>query len=252
MTSELFMQYLIDLNEYFKSQSRNIALLLDNAPCHKLPVLSNIKCIFLPANCTAGTQPLDAGIIKNFKYHYRCSVLNHMLCHSVEFNSQGDIVQSINLSHAATWILKSWEAVSTNAIVNCFRSCGITKYNANESTLPETEIVHNELEIIDNSDIQFDEGQIITCEEEDSNWEKNILMGIYVENSKEIANDDEDEVPIKPNLKQLAEACNIISTYILLSDFDGLDIVSKLDKILNDAALVAYKQKKITSYFANI
>ncbi|XP_008181899.1 tigger transposable element-derived protein 6-like [Acyrthosiphon pisum] len=49
-----------------------IILFLDNASSHTdTLILKNIKLIFLPPNTTSICQPLDHGIIKNFKVHYR-------------------------------------------------------------------------------------------------------------------------------------------------------------------------------------
>jgi hypothetical protein len=61
MTSELFRNYLTSFNNAMKSAGRTAILLLDNAPCHPQIELDSVRMIFLPANCTAGTQPLDAG-----------------------------------------------------------------------------------------------------------------------------------------------------------------------------------------------
>ena len=72
-------EYLKNLNNLMLASNRNILLLLDNAPVHPSIELSNVKLVFLPPNTTAGTQPLDAGIIKSFKYHYRKQLLKHML-----------------------------------------------------------------------------------------------------------------------------------------------------------------------------
>jgi len=55
---------------------------MDNATCHPEDIddkLSNIKVIFLPKNTTSRLQPLDAGIIKNFKCHYRAFVIKHVI-----------------------------------------------------------------------------------------------------------------------------------------------------------------------------
>ena len=47
-------------------------LLVDNVSSHNPELkdkFSNIKVVFLPTNTTSRLQPLDAGIIKNFKVH---------------------------------------------------------------------------------------------------------------------------------------------------------------------------------------
>ena len=51
---------------------------------HVLPeeveqVLSNVRVLWLPANCTALIQPLDQGIIHSLKAHYRKLLLRHIL-----------------------------------------------------------------------------------------------------------------------------------------------------------------------------
>ena len=51
-----------------------VLLLMDNAPSHKLEegvVLQCTKIAFLPPNTTTHLQPMDAGIIANFKHHYK-------------------------------------------------------------------------------------------------------------------------------------------------------------------------------------
>jgi len=41
--------------------------------------LSNIKFIYLPANTTSISQPLDGGVIKNFKGNYRRLMVKRLL-----------------------------------------------------------------------------------------------------------------------------------------------------------------------------
>ena len=55
---------------HFKNKKRKVLLFIDNAPSHTESELSNIRLVFLPANTTTITQPLDQGIIKNFKVFF--------------------------------------------------------------------------------------------------------------------------------------------------------------------------------------
>jgi hypothetical protein len=68
---DIFKNYFTIFNRRMANLKRNVVVLLDNASCHK-DVLnySNTTFIFLPANTTAKYQPLDAGIIQNFKVLY--------------------------------------------------------------------------------------------------------------------------------------------------------------------------------------
>lgn len=70
MTTTTMEGILTDLNRRLVRQGRKILLLLDNVTSHD-PLLkekfSNIRFVFLPQNTISRLQPLDAGIIKNFK-----------------------------------------------------------------------------------------------------------------------------------------------------------------------------------------
>ncbi len=61
-------------------ENQKALILLDNVPCHPGMELSNIKLVFLPPN-TIGTQPLDSGIIRNFKVKYYNILLEFLLSH---------------------------------------------------------------------------------------------------------------------------------------------------------------------------
>ncbi len=74
MTGEILDELLSQVNRRLSSSSRYIVLLMDNAGCHPHELkekYSNIKIIFLPPNTTSHLQPLDLGIIHNFKVFYR-------------------------------------------------------------------------------------------------------------------------------------------------------------------------------------
>ena len=62
-----------------KSDGRKIVTALDNYPAHPHVKLENVGLAFLPPNTTSRTQPMDAGVIRNFKLHYRCILASRRL-----------------------------------------------------------------------------------------------------------------------------------------------------------------------------
>ena len=71
MTTDIFNQLL----KYEDSR-----LFLDNFSGHKITTpLTNIKVQFSPANCTSVIQPMDQGIISNFKHFYRLSIIQNII-----------------------------------------------------------------------------------------------------------------------------------------------------------------------------
>ncbi|KAI8516563.1 Pyruvate decarboxylase 2 [Branchiostoma belcheri] len=73
MTGEIF-------REEMGRKGKKICLLLDNCTAHPHDVnLRNIRLIFLPANTTSIIQPLDQGIVRNFKALYRSQLMQRIL-----------------------------------------------------------------------------------------------------------------------------------------------------------------------------
>ena len=140
MNSEIMDIILTKLNRRLVKEKRNILLFLDNVSSHTPDLkdnFSNIRVIFLPVNTTSKLQPLDAGIIKNFKVHYRKSLVKHTLA---QINDSSDVVnassvcKSVNVLLAICWIKQAWDAVSSDTVKNCFRKCGISPITAAEGT----------------------------------------------------------------------------------------------------------------------
>ena len=77
MTQDIFRHWIKTLDNKFRSQNRQILMLLDNASSHlgrqlfddlSQPLkLTNITIRYLPPNTTSHLQPMDQGIINNFK-----------------------------------------------------------------------------------------------------------------------------------------------------------------------------------------
>lgn len=80
MMNDLFKKYLLKFDDDMIKQNRKIILFIDNCSAHNdLPSLKHINAKFLPANTTSKLQPLDAGIIQNFKVFYRKEILHKLL-----------------------------------------------------------------------------------------------------------------------------------------------------------------------------
>lgn len=80
MPREIFTKWIEGVNDEMAKMSLKILLILDNCSAHLVNVRPSNVCVeFLPPNCTLILQPLDLGIIKNVKVHYRRRVLQRIL-----------------------------------------------------------------------------------------------------------------------------------------------------------------------------
>ena len=106
MNTDIIVKILSMLDAKMKSQNRNIILFIDNAPCHLCRDLkgkfSNINVCFLPKNTTSHLQPLNAGIIQNFKVKYRKLLLKFVISRVNDKKTGSEIVKEVD-------ILKSYQ-----------------------------------------------------------------------------------------------------------------------------------------------
>lgn len=204
MTSSLFEDELRRWDQQLQRKSRKILLLVDNCAAHpKLQNLSNIRLEFLPPNCTSEIQPMDQGIIKCLKAHYR----RHFLLRMIRAVDSGEpflftLLDSIKL------IAQSWEEVTASTIKNCFRHAGFRKTN-------------------DTSD---DEDYIPLAE-----------LARAQENDVSIVEDSDWDIPLSEWLKKHTNATNIGDSFEL-DQFISVDDDVITTQPLNDADIVAEVQ----------
>lgn len=138
MTASFFQDWLKWFDR--RMHGRRVWLLLDNASCHELPkcahvttwtggikgaVMNNVNIAFLPANTTSHIQPLDGGIIRAFKAHYR---RDHVRWHLAQLDEIDESLreEKVNLRQAITWISKAWKTnISEQVVQNCWRASGL-------------------------------------------------------------------------------------------------------------------------------
>jgi len=89
MTAALFKDWaenccVPELKTYCRTQNIDFKMLIlvDNAPSHPIyldEISANVKFIFMPPNTTSIIQPMDQGVISNFKCYYLRRTFSHLL-----------------------------------------------------------------------------------------------------------------------------------------------------------------------------
>jgi hypothetical protein len=143
MTSALFSDWLRELNSKMRCAHRKILLFIDNAPSHPDIQLSHIMIRFLPPCLTSAVQPLDQGVINNFKQHYRKFVIQHLVSIAETCPTASDFVQSVTVLDAIRWLVCAWKCVSADTIQKCFRRAGFIKFNDDNQAQDDLSLVSN-------------------------------------------------------------------------------------------------------------
>ncbi|KZO92661.1 DDE-domain-containing protein, partial [Calocera viscosa TUFC12733] len=126
MKSDIFEAYLTEFDEYQKELDRHALLLVDGFSAHKINAskFTNVRVEIFPANMTSHIQPLDQGIIRCFKAHYR----SRFILRAVEREMAGIEIQhmyDINQLEVMELAEEAWWKVSDETIRNCWRHSGI-------------------------------------------------------------------------------------------------------------------------------
>jgi len=99
MIGTIFLEYLQKFNAKMQIKNRKALILLNNIPYHLKMELFNVKLVFLPPNTIARTQPLDSGIIRNFKVKYHKMFFEFLLSHE-DMIALADAIKKVNVGDA--------------------------------------------------------------------------------------------------------------------------------------------------------
>jgi hypothetical protein len=106
-------------------QNRHVCLLLDNFSGHYIDYEpTNVKMVYFAPNLTPWVQPLDAGIIRCFKAHYRKRFCKNAL--QRDELGEADIYK-INLLQVLQMAAAAWDDVTPKTIENCWNHAGIQR-----------------------------------------------------------------------------------------------------------------------------
>ena len=122
MDRVLFEEWVRDLNKKFQAEGRKVALIIDNCQAHPIiNNLSHVKLVFLRPNTTSVSQPMDQGVIRCLKAHYRKRLVK-LILHSLDSNK---LLPKVSLLTAFQLFVSAWNKVIQTAIVNCFKKAKI-------------------------------------------------------------------------------------------------------------------------------
>ena len=88
---------------------------------------SHVKNAFLPKNATSKLQPLDVGMINNFKVLYRRQLLQHALARIKPVFKASYVISNGNLLRSIRWVMDVWRKVKKKNDFHFFSKCGFNE-----------------------------------------------------------------------------------------------------------------------------
>lgn len=251
MNRDAFTTWLKNLNKEMKRKNKHILMMVDDCIAHTdVPLLSNIKIKLLPQNPTPKLQPLDKGIKKDFKSHYRKEIVHRFLR---DFHNSSPT--KINLLDAMWMITKAWHNVNKTTISNCFKKSGfnITEDEdvEDETSIPIDIAPRDWTKVKDTLDLQeikFEE--FVT-------FDDNIAVCDELSETDVTEIEEEEEVEggrqanIEPTVQNARKALNLLKCMFLknncLSD-EVVKSITVLDSTLDAVNINAGKQTNINDF----
>ena len=266
------------LDAKMKSQNRNVILFIDNAPCHPPDLkgkFSNINVCFLPKNTTSRLQPLDAGIIQNFKVKYRKLLLKFVISRVNDKKTASEIVKEVDVLKAVRWVkeLEAWNQVDEETIRKCFRKCGFIpevceEIESNDQIDTESEELVRRIDgdassadYMDADDmVSFCRDPIDLSNEEWRSLLRNDVSSTETDENAEpvekivcVDSDSEEECvdaePAQPKITSLSEDDLAEFAERRLQDESLVSSLNKVCSAMQSLRIQNFRQKRIIDYF---
>jgi len=125
MTADIYQGWLRQWDHELGTRNHKIVLLQDNFSGHIIPIgLQNIRVINFKPNLTAHVQPMDQGIIRCFKAHYRSEYVERAISR-YDADITPSKIYDIDQLQAMCLADIAWREVDTTTIRNCWHKAGI-------------------------------------------------------------------------------------------------------------------------------
>ena len=241
-------------------EGRKIALLIDNCPAHpSVSDLTNGELVFLLPNTTSVLQPIDQGVIRSLKVHYRGRAVRR-LCRVLD---KTKTLPKISILQAMKILVSSWKAAQT--IVNCFREAGITS-DAQNAAITDADDQFSDLKeglqqlhgidldmvpesVTPKSFIDID-NEVITMAPMITDDD---ILRSFTKNQQEESDEDDDNdeeveeaAPERPLRFQVESGIDVIRNAALYSG-NGEEmslVIKKLEKLFTEDRIASKKLKK--------
>lgn len=236
---------------------------MDNATSHPKIELENVRIIFFPPNTTSHCQPLDQGIIQNFKLKYRQFFIKRLLTFTNAEETMEKAKESINLASTMVWISTAWKNVTSNTIKKCFQKAGFATVKGDDAFDEEDDIPLSHLSsILKNMPGSPDLKEYLTVDSDVPTENPSLEMqGIIQEftNNKDRqdstqAEEEEDEGQdiLCSSINNMSEACEKlrdIQNFLVIQNKDDLavDITHTLMKFESEITKIKIKNLKQTT-----
>ena len=264
MTSDLFEEWVREIDRKFQREDRKIALIVDNCPAHPdTNDLKAIELVFLPQNTTSHTQPMDQGVIWSLKSKYRILSVRRII---TALENDEDM-SSFSVLDAMKMLVLSWESVTEETIINCFSKAGISKDQQvaaiNDDDDPFKALTE-EIESLrarkldlapefkSNNLLNVDDG--LVCIESLLTDDDIIEQFTRNDDDNECGSDydKDDEVQVMKPTKTLHSAIDTLMTYTMFDDELGDEIcrlASRISALLERGWSTRKRQQSIEQYF---
>ncbi|XP_038067336.1 tigger transposable element-derived protein 4-like [Patiria miniata] len=123
MTSDIFEAWARNIDKLCQKKNRKIAIVIDSCPAHPhITGLKSVTLVFLSPLTAANLQPMEQGIIRNLKMHYRRQLITSFLAAVDRKETYHPTVLD-----AMILLKKSWKMVRATTISHCFKLAGFER-----------------------------------------------------------------------------------------------------------------------------
>ena len=245
MTGIIFKSWLESLNRKLIKKNEKILLLIDNCTSHNInKTFSNIELMYLPKNSTGILQPMDRGIIQNFKVKFNKYKLSYITDKIENGMHTTEAFKKLNIKDAIVFADLAWNEVKQETMKNCFKH--LKNIEIQDEILEETKNKNSDVydlflkkaEIIDPVsekeyiEITYTENDEIILEAEEY-IDNNPLISLK-ESEEEIITSNEKNSSVKEKQEKISEE----------SFNKSLETIQKYFETLEDFNLPLYQLHK--------